>query len=89
MPENLPPSQVLHNYAFNYNDTHMALIIDYGSVLNHHESANAQAVRISQLAPVRKLQFQVRMGFVCGNRNVLKSAVCMCAITELNIHTDV
>ena len=77
LPKNFPPNQVLHNYVFGYNETHTALALDYGSVFNHHESANANAVRFLHLSPGIDLQFRVRTGFVCGNRNVPKSAVYM------------
>ena len=72
LPQNFPENQVLRNYVFGYNETHMALALDYGSILNHHESANAKAVRFFGLPPGNDLQFRVRMGFVCGNHNVLK-----------------
>ena len=65
LPENFPNSQVLRNYVFGHNQTHIALVLDYGSVLNHHESANVHAISDSQLAHVL---FEVRMGFVCGTK---------------------
>ena len=77
LPSNFPTSQVLRNYVFGYNDTHTALAVDYASVMNHHDSANVQAVRFVKFPPGNDLQFQVCMDFVCGNRNVLKNAVCM------------
>ena len=43
LPINFPSSQVISNYAFGYNETHMGLVLDYGSLLNHHKSPNAKA----------------------------------------------
>ena len=68
MPENFPKREVLQNYVFGHNETHMALVIDYGSVSNHHESANTQAVAFPRL---NNVLFQVHMGFVCVHHNVL------------------
>merc|ERR1719174_2768806 len=47
LPNNFPNNQVLYNYVFCHNETHMALVLDYGSVLNHHESANVEEVPVS------------------------------------------
>ena len=61
LPDNIPKNQILYNYVFGYNETHMGLFLDYGSLLNHHESANTKAgvkVRGSN-----NVYFQVRMGF--------------------------
>ena len=77
LPMNFPQNQALRNYVFGHNETHMALALDYGSILNHHESANVQAVQFSEFPQGNEIQFQVCMGFVCGNRNVLKNSVCM------------
>ena len=71
LPNNFPKSQFLSNYVFGHNQTHMALVLDYGSVFNDHESANVKAVTQSH-----NVHFQVHMGFECG-RNVLK--ICMVA----------
>ena len=62
LPKNFPKSQDLCNYLFGHNDTHAALVLDYGSIFNHHEDANVHAVTTSR----------VRMGFVCGNCTVPK-----------------
>ena len=35
--------QILRNYVFGHNETHLMLDLDYGSIINHHESANARA----------------------------------------------
>ena len=72
LPANFPKNQALYNYVFGHNETHMALALDYGSVLNHHESANAKAEHFSELPPGNEVQFRVCVGFVCGNRNILK-----------------
>ena len=69
LPQNFPVSQVLHNYVFEYNETHMLLVIDYGSILNHHESANVKPVVVPGTDVA---YFRVRMGFRCESRNVLK-----------------
>ena len=69
LPENfLNTRQVLGNYVFAYNETHMSLILDYGSVLNHHESANVEAAKVPGS---KNLHFQVLMGCLCVNRNFL------------------
>ena len=75
LPENFPKGQPLRNYVFGHNTTHMALVLDYGSVFNHHDSPNVQAVRFPQS---NNVLFQVRMVFVCANRNVLN--ICMHAV---------
>ena len=64
LPENFPKSQILRNYVFGHNETHMALVLDYGSLFNHHESANVEVLGFSVLSHV---PFQVRMGFVYAN----------------------
>ena len=66
LPKNFPKSQILRNYVFGYNETHMALVLDYASNINHHESPNVKAERFLALSPGTDVQFQVRMGFVCG-----------------------
>ena len=65
LPRNIPKSQTVHNYAFGYNETHLALALNYGSIINHHESANTRAMRVI---------FQARMGFQCAYQ---KYAACM------------
>ena len=61
----------------------MTLALGYGSILNHHESANVKAVNFSKFPPGNEFQFEVSMGFVCGNRNVLKMQyACMQACTH-------
>ena len=59
----------------------MTLALDYASILNHHENANVQAGRFPE--KLHDLQFRVRMGFVCGDRSVLKMQyACMQAHTQ-------
>ena len=70
LPKSFTTSQVLENYAFGYNETHVGLVLDYGSVLNHHESANVEAVyQLGSSYP--NYHFRVRMGCLCANRNFL------------------
>ena len=70
LPRNFPNSQTLRNYAFDHNETHVGLVLDYGSVLNHHESANVEAVyQLGSSYP--NYHFRVRMGCLCANRNFL------------------
>ena len=59
LPYNLPKSQVVHNYIFSHNKTHTGLVIDYGSLLNHHENSNANAGTISR--PTPNIHFVVRI----------------------------
>ena len=40
LPKNFPGCL---NHVFDYNATHNALVLDYGSVQNHHKSANTRA----------------------------------------------
>ena len=61
---------MVRNYMFGHNKTHKALVIDYGSLLNHHESANTKAVLILGSNP--NIHFKVCRGFQCVNRNILK-----------------
>ena len=76
LPYNLPRSQVVCSYAFDHNETHAGLGIDYGSLLNHHESANVKHVSISGSDP--NVVFQVRrvshLSFMNGN------------VLKINIH---
>ena len=61
LPENIPKNQVVYNYVFAYNETHMGLVLDYGSLFNHHESANVEAG--GNVAGSNNVQFQVRWVF--------------------------
>ena len=71
LPQNFPKGQFLRNYVFGHNDTHMALALDYGSVMNHHDDPNVQAVHFAEFPPGNDVQFRVCLGFVCWNRNDL------------------
>ena len=64
LPDNFPTSQVLCNYVFAYNETHGGLVIDYGSISNHHESVNVEAGEESP-GGLGDVHFYVRMGFQC------------------------
>ena len=46
LPRNIQGLQTLRFYVFGHNQTHMVLDLDYGSMMNHHESANAEAIRV-------------------------------------------
>ena len=69
LPINIPGNEILYNYIFHYNETHVGLFLDYGSLLNHHVSAN---VRVGEVPGSNNVHFQVRMGIQCANRNALK-----------------
>jgi hypothetical protein len=49
LPRNIPGLQTLLCYTFGNNQTHMVLDLDYGSLINHHESANAEAFRVNHM----------------------------------------
>ena len=68
LPANFPKNQVLRNYGFTHNATHIALVLDYGSIANHHESANVEAVHFPKL---RNFHFRVRGRSIYANRNAL------------------
>ena len=78
LTENFPESQVLGNYVFGYNKTHIGLVLDYGSIFNHHGSPNAKAGQ--EISGSNKIRFQVRMGFQDANCNVLnRCSIHACA----------
>ena len=54
----MPSNQVVYNYIFNHNKTHKTLVIDYGSLCNHHDSPNTKAIKDS--GSKLNLHFQVR-----------------------------
>ena len=86
LPNNFPKNQILRNYVFHYNETHMGLVLDYGSVFNHHESANVRPVEVP---PSDNVHFRVRMGFVffvCESQCSKTYAVCMHACIHAHIH---
>ena len=65
LPMNIPASEAINNYVFGHNETHMVLALDYASITNHHESANAGA--IPNRKGVYDINFQVRRGFQCAS----------------------
>ena len=70
LPNNFPKSEAVHNYMFGHNKTHSALVLDYGSVLNHHESPNTKAKKVNKKPPKTQndnVHFQVRKDFPCAN----------------------
>ena len=64
LPENIVFNNAVWNYVFGHNETHSALALDYGSVANHHESANTRAVHVlgHNLTYEKGMHFQVRRG---------------------------
>ena len=65
LPENFPSEHIIRNYVFGHNDTHVALALDYGSLFNHHESANVEAG--GEVAGSSNVEFMVRLGFQAFN----------------------
>ena len=61
LPKNFPSGQAIRNYVFGHNETHMSLVLDYGSLANHHESRNAKIAK--EFPGSNKLDFQVRTRF--------------------------
>jgi len=49
LPRSFPQRQILQWYVFNHNKTHMALDLDYGSIINHYEHANARGVGVTNM----------------------------------------
>ena len=78
LPENFPKSQATSNYLF----PPMSLPLGYGSIANHHESANTQA---RKTIGFDNIDFHVRRGFQYANRNIPKA--CMHAQIH-NRYTD-
>ena len=71
LPNNFPKAEAIHNYVFGHNKTHTAVVLDYGSLMNHHESANTKAKRVNNPLPQTQkenVHFQVRTGLPSGNR---------------------
>ena len=80
LPKNFPKTETVANYMFDHNKTHNALVLDYGSVFNHYESANTKAISIDEPPPKiqnENIYFQVRAGFPFGNHMLLKDVVRM------------
>ena len=44
LPANSITGREAWNYVFGHNETHRALALDYGSVINHHDNFNTRAV---------------------------------------------
>ena len=63
LPNNFPKSQIVDNYQFGHNKTHSALVLDYGSLVNHHKSPNVKAAMISGTIakPAPNIHFLVRI----------------------------
>ena len=59
LPRNFPRGQTPRYYVFSHNKTHMAWDLDYGSIINHHESANARA------AGADNMHYRVRRFSMC------------------------
>ena len=47
LPKNLPDDLSFRHYRFGYNETHTAVPLNYGSILNHHESANTRLTNMN------------------------------------------
>ena len=62
LPQNFPKDQVFSNYILGESETHFSLVLDYGSLFNHHESANARA-KAETVPGLKSIYVQVRMGF--------------------------
>ena len=60
-PESFPKGQAARDYIFSYNKTHIALPLDYGSIMNHHESFNAEPIGL--IEDPDNFHFQVRSVF--------------------------
>ena len=69
LPKNFPSGQTIHNYVFGHNETHMGLVLDYGSLLNHHESPNVKA---AEVLGSNTVHFQVHTRFEYFHRNAVK-----------------
>ena len=70
LPKTFPlDHQATRDYTFGHNNTHMALSLDYGSLMNHHESAN---VRSGHQLGSDAMQFQVHRSFRFAIHNVSK-----------------
>lgn len=71
LPKSFPRRQDAWYYLIGHNETHMALPLDYGSLINHHECANTRMIGFNNI------HYQVRRVFRCVNHNVLKNAAYM------------
>ena len=75
LPRTLPRSQDPWHYTFGHNKTHMALSLDYASLVNHHEHFNAGAPP-GGIGPTG-IYFQVRRGFQFAIAMFQKYAACI------------
>ena len=88
LPKNLPPALSIWYYCFDYNETHMAMPLSYGSLLNHHKSANVKSANVYTLSGLNNnVHFQVRGDFQIAICNVLKICTCTHARANMCIHT--
>ena len=62
LPQNFPKDQVFSNYIVGESETHLSLVLDYASLFNHHESANAKA-EAEKVPGLKNIHVQVRVGF--------------------------
>ena len=68
LPHNFPKSEAVDYYDFDHNKTHSAMVLDYGSVTNHHGCANARAKDMDTKETQKEnVHFQVRTGFPSVN----------------------
>ena len=79
LPKRLPQDLSLWYYVFGYNETHMALPLDYASLFNHHKTANTYI----WLGRNSNMHFRVRGVFQCANHTVLRICTCM----NMCVHT--
>ena len=88
LPANSIYGQAAWNYVFGHNETHKALALDYGSVMNHHDSANTRAIHFPGFK--KGIHFQVRRGFQYANRNVLEiGSMNACTHTQkIHVHIN-
>ena len=63
VPKNFLKDQVFSNYILGENETHIRLVLDYDSLFNHHESANAKAVEEEEVLGSNNFHVQVRIRF--------------------------
>ena len=77
LPNNLPPHLSTWNYVFEHNETHEALPLGYGALLNHHDSSNTRIILVRK----NKMFFKVR-----ASTCIHKYTHNIC-ISHANIHT--
>ena len=70
LPKNLPEGLSIWYYCFGHNETHVAIPLDYGSLLNHQKSANTYA----RPDPDNNMHFQVQGLFqMCKSQRAQKN----------------